>query len=81
MIQQTQKFVLLASVVVLSLTATACRTFNYTEADMDRERWYIDQGLANWHGWGAGSFGGGISPKIDCGAINVGGFGGTCGGQ
>jgi len=77
----TRKWVLSASLVLLSLAATACRTFNYTEEDMARERRLIDEGLVNCRGWPGGSVGAAISPKIDCGAINIGGVGGACAGR
>ncbi len=59
----------LAMVAVL-LPWTGCRTFNYTEADLERERRQLAEGYVNSRSWGSpwgymGGMGGfKISPDI-----------------
>ena len=61
------------------LIATGCRTFNYTDEDLARERKQMLEGYANHgSGWGMGWGGGArISPSIgniQCPGVGVGGI-------
>lgn len=39
--------------LALAIAATGCRTFNYTEEDLEHERQLIREGMAYPGGWGA----------------------------
>jgi hypothetical protein len=59
---------------MLALATAGCRTFNYTDEDLARERQRLAESSANgsWGGWG---WGGSFNPGI--GKIKLGGFGGA----
>jgi hypothetical protein len=65
----------------LSLAAVGCRTFNYTDEDLEQERRLLAE-ISGFGGWGVG---GSISPGV--GKLNLGGIncpnlgGGVCPGK
>ena len=57
------------------LAAPGCRTFNYTEADMEQERKLLAENSASaGFGGDMGGFQSGIG-KIGCGNMHIGGVG------
>jgi hypothetical protein len=63
------RFVRLLALGALSLAAAGCRTFNYTDADLDEERRLLAEREGLEGGWGVG---GGFSPGV--GKVNLGGI-------
>ncbi len=63
--------------LALCLGATGCRTFNYTEEDLARERRWLAEGYANG-GLGGGMGAGGINIAPRIGNIQCPGLG-ACG--
>ena len=70
----------LAGCVLLVCCGLGCRTFNYTEADLARERGQLTESLhTGRQSWGLA---GGVSPGFSVGAVCAGGLGGAaCAGK
>lgn len=81
MILKTKTYIaaLPLALAALSLAATGCRTFNYTEEDLERERTGVEENSQHSI---FGSVTGGFHPgfgNVNCGNLNLGGAGGFCG--
>ena len=64
----------LLTVGLLPVVTSGCRTFSYTEEDLQRESLFLEANLANVPrgGWGCG---GGITIRPDLGNLNLGNIG------
>lgn len=64
MTMTTHRLILSASLLLLLLSATACRTVNCTDRHVAHENCSFWVGLANCFEFGVGGLGGGFSPNI-----------------
>ena len=65
---------MLLVLVVISLAVVGCRTLNYTQEDLERERSLLAENMAKVQqgGWGCG---GGVGIRPDLSKINLGNIG------